>query len=176
MPSPIGHAIAGVAVAWSARQPRLAPICAGLAALPDIDLILPARHRSYTHSLTAVLLVTIVAAAVTGKVTRWRTALICGAAYGSHLVLDWLGADTHPPPGIQLLWPLSDRWFKSGWNVFPETARLHLFSAAALRQNALAIAQELAILLPILALVWLVRVKPATGFSSKLSRRHHSPQ
>ena len=176
MPSPIGHAIAGVAVAWSAREPRLAPVCAGLAALPDIDLVLPASHRTYTHSLTAVLAVSIVAAAVTGKVTRWRTALVCGAAYASHLLLDWLGADTRPPLGIQVLWPFSDRWFISGWNAFPETARLHLFSMAALRQNALAIAQELAILLPILALVWLVRVKPAAGLSSEVSGRHHPPQ
>jgi membrane-bound metal-dependent hydrolase YbcI (DUF457 family) len=176
MPSPIGHAIAGVAVAWSARQPRLAPVCAGLAALLDIDLVLPAHHRTYTHSLTAVLVVTIVAAAVTGKVTRWRTAFTCGAAYASHLLLDWLGADTHPPLGIQMLWPVGDRWFISGWNVFPETARLHLLSEAALRQNTLAIARELAILLPMLALVWLVRVKPATGFSSQMSRRHHSSQ
>jgi inner membrane protein len=160
MPSPIGHAIAGVAVAWAGDR-RLAPVCAGLAALPDADLLLPGFHRTYTHSVTAVLVVTIVAAAVTGKVTRWRTALVCGAAYASHLLLDWLGADSHPPFGIQLLWPFSDRWFISGWDVFRETARQHFFEPAIVHQNALAVAQELTILLPLAALVWLVRVKPA---------------
>src|SRR5947207_11048808 len=177
MPSPIGHALAGVAVAWAGQRrtptpdrrgqthpgrtgsPNLAPtvvVCAVLAALPDIDLVLPGFHRTYTHSLTAVIVVTIVAAAMTGKVTRWRTALTCGAAYASHLLLDWLGADDFPPFGIQALWPFSRRWFISGWDVFPQTARQHFFTLPIIRQNFAAVAQELAILLPILAVVWLM--------------------
>src|SRR6266705_1400032 len=92
MPSPIGHALAGVAVSWAGQRrpptadrraepyPRrtrslnltpMAVVCAILAALPDIDLVLPGFHRTYTHSVTAVIVVTIVAAAMTGKVTRW---------------------------------------------------------------------------------------------------------
>src|SRR5207249_3082432 len=175
MPSPIGHALAGVAVAWAGqrrtptpdrraetypwrtRSLNLAPtavVCAILAALPDIDLTLPGFHRTYTHSVAAVLVVTIVAAAMTGKVTRWRSALICGAAYASHLLLDWLGADDFPPFGIQLFWPFSKRWFISGWDVFRQTARQHFFTLPIIWQNYLAVAQELAILLPILGLVW----------------------
>jgi inner membrane protein len=175
MPSPIGHALAGVAVAWAGQRStptadrrvetspwrtgslKLTPtivVCAILAALPDIDLVLPGFHRTYTHSVTAVLVVIIVAAAMTGKVRRWRTALICGAAYASHLLLDWLGADDFPPFGIQLFWPFSGRWYISGWDVFRQTARRHFFTLPIIRQNFLAVAQELAILLPILGLVW----------------------
>src|SRR5262245_34111858 len=109
MPSPIGHAIAGVAVAWGgdavdrrASSVRLVSVCAVLAAASDLDLLFPRAHRTYTHSVVAILIVFIVAASVTGGVThlrasryggqaRWRTALICCAAYASHPLLDWLG-------------------------------------------------------------------------------------
>src|SRR5438552_3036993 len=88
MPSPIGHALGGVIVAWiadlmpgrpdrGAGNPaaisRLSLACAGLAALPDADLLLPIAHRTVTHSLGAVVAVglfMIIATAVTGKVTR----------------------------------------------------------------------------------------------------------
>jgi membrane-bound metal-dependent hydrolase YbcI (DUF457 family) len=183
MPSPIGHALAGVAVAWSAdlatgrrASPRLVATCAALAALPDIDLVWPGAHRTATHSVAAVVLVTIIAAAVTGRVTRWRTASLCGAAYASHLLLDWMGVDNFPPRGIQALWPFSDRWFISEWDVFRQTARQHFLTAPIVRQNLLAVAQELAILLPILAVLWLVRVKAAARLAPEVAGRHHPPQ
>jgi membrane-bound metal-dependent hydrolase YbcI (DUF457 family) len=195
MPSPIGHALAGVAVAWSAdlvdgrrSSPRLAATCAGLAMLPDVDLLVPGFHRTATHSLTAALLVFIIAAAVPGKVTTndvrplngatrdWRAALLCSLAYASHLLLDWLGADWFPPRGIQLLWPFSDRWFISDWDIFRQTARRHFLTAPIIWQNVIAIAQELAILLPIVLVLWLVRVKAPSRFSTELAGRHHSPQ
>jgi membrane-bound metal-dependent hydrolase YbcI (DUF457 family) len=169
MPSGIGHALAGVAVAWSsgladrrqAESDRLAPLCAALAAAPDLDLLVPGTHRTATHSITAAVLVTIVAAAVTGQVTRWRTAIVCGLAYASHLLLDWLGADNFPPRGIQALWPFSDRWFISDLDLFRQTARQHFFTRPIIWQNTLAVAQELAILLPILAVLWSIRNRTA---------------
>lgn len=139
-----------------------------LAAAPDLDLFVPGGHRMATHSLFAMLLVFIIAAAVTAQVTdlrashfggqvRWRTAAVCAAAYGSHLLLDWLGADNVPPRGIQLLWPVSDRWFISDLDLFRQTARQHFLSQAVMRQNAIAVAQELAIMVPIVALLWWAR-------------------
>jgi membrane-bound metal-dependent hydrolase YbcI (DUF457 family) len=175
MPSPIGHALSGIAVAWSARlaerrrastiqqsaaghwPDHLVPLCMALAAAPDLDLLVHGAHRTATHSVTAALLVTIVAAAVTREVTRWRTALICGVSYGSHLLLDWLAADTYPPYGIQLLWPFSDRWFISHIDLFRQTARQEFLTAPIIRQNLVAVAQELLILLPILAVLWYAR-------------------
>jgi len=167
MPSPIGHALTGIAVAWTAGladprdrlADRLLPVCMALAAAPDLDLLVRGAHRTATHSLTATLLVTIVAFAVTGKVTRWRTALLCGISYGSHLLLDWLAADKYPPYGIQLLWPFSDRWFISDLDLFRQTARQHFLTAPIIRQNLIAVAQEIAILLPVLALIHWARVR-----------------
>jgi membrane-bound metal-dependent hydrolase YbcI (DUF457 family) len=186
MPSPIGHALGGLTVAWMADlmpgrpavSSRLTLACAGLGVLPDIDLVLPIVHRTVTHSLGAVAavgLVTIIAAAVTGKVTS-RMALTCVAAYASHLLLDWLQTDPTPPFGLQLLWPVSSTWFISGWNVFRPTERRHLFELATMQRNVACVAQELAILGPVAAAVWLVRVKALARLATEVSRGHHPAQ
>jgi hypothetical protein len=186
MPSPIGHALGGAAVAliadlWPGRpveRLRFPLTCAGLAAFPDVDLLLPIVHRTMTHSLVAVVLTTIIAAAVTGKVTafRWRVALTCGAAYASHLLLDWLQTDPTPPSGLQALWPLSSTWFISGWDVFRATERRHLLEWATMRSNALAVVQEIAILGPVVVGLWLVRVKTLARLATELSRGDHPAQ
>ena len=180
MPSPIGHALGGVAIAWTASlaeshdpagrtvSDRWLPVYVALAAAPDLDLLVHGAHRTATHSITAMLLVTIVAAAVTGQVTRlrasrsggaarWRVALLCGISYGSHLLLDWLAADNYPPRGIQLLWPFSSRWFISDIDLFRQTARQEFLTMPIIRQNLIAVAQECLILLPILAVIWWAR-------------------
>ena len=202
MPSPIGHAIAGAAVAWAGdaidRQrssTRFVAACALLGALADIDLILPRYHRSITHSVAAVAVVLIVAAVVTGRVSRlraqrkaglarrralrrgeWRVALICAGAYATHLLLDWLGSDTLRPFGLQVLWPFVDQFFVSGLNVFAETERRNPFSGATLVQNLWAAAREIAIVGPLAAALWWVRVKALARFPSEMSRRDHAPQ
>jgi membrane-bound metal-dependent hydrolase YbcI (DUF457 family) len=201
MPSPIGHALAGVAAAWSAdlvpgdRAWRTAPqfaswyeragngltlACVCLAVLPDLDLLMlpfkPETHRTVTHSVGAVLVVGLAAAAMARRVGRpvTRVALMCAAAYATHLFLDWLGADGFPPFGLQIFWPFSDGWFISGWDLFPQTARRQLLSPAIIRLNALAIAQETAILVPILVALWLVRVKALAGLATELTGRDHA--
>ncbi|MCU1385536.1 MAG: hypothetical protein JWL71_4233 [Acidobacteria bacterium] len=183
MPSPIGHALAGVAVAWTAdlipghRARRTGPepcagswyqrggghltvVCAALAAAPDLDLALMA-HRTATHSIGAVLIVALCAAALAaaGRQPIARVTLMCAAAYGSHLLLDWLGADYYPPRGLQLLWPFSREWYISGLDLFRQTARLRIFTRGPMRTNVRAILQELAILVPVLALLWTARTE-----------------
>jgi membrane-bound metal-dependent hydrolase YbcI (DUF457 family) len=184
VPSPIGHALAGAAVALAGdaidrRRSSLPFIatCAALAVVADFDLLVPGHHRSYTHSVTAVAFVFIVAAAVTERVTRWRVGLICAGAYATHLLLDWLGADlTRPPFGIQVLWPFVDRFFMSGLNVFVETERRNPFSHATIVQNLWAAAREVAILGPVVAALWLVRVKTLSRLPSQVARRDHAAQ
>jgi membrane-bound metal-dependent hydrolase YbcI (DUF457 family) len=197
VPSPIGHILAGATIAWAsdsgahartlspipgarARLRNLTLVCAALAAAADLDLVLPGTHRTVTHSMTAVAVVAIVAIAMTGKVISspggWRVVLACTAAYASHLLLDWLGADPTPPYGLQLLWPFSDRWFISNLDLFRGTARIRLFTAASIRTNALAILQEVAILGPIALAAWLVRVKAAAGLATQLAGRHQAPE
>ena len=195
MPSPIGHALAGVAVAWAVdlvpgdRRWRTAPetapwreragngltlLCAGLGAAPDLDLAF-VSHRTMTHSLSAVVVVAVVAAAVTAGTGRpiARIALMCAGAYGSHLLMDWLGVDYYPPRGIQLLWPINHEWYISDADVFRQTARLRIFTRGPMMTNARAILQEIAILGPMLMALWLIRVKALARLATVMPGRHH---
>jgi membrane-bound metal-dependent hydrolase YbcI (DUF457 family) len=140
---------------------RLAIACALLAAVPDLDLVYPPLHRTLTHSIGAVLTI-IIAVAVTTWVTgrvAWRVALICGAAYASHILLDWLGRDPSPPSGIQAFWPFTHNWYIAPWTIFPGTERRHLFTAATIAKNAKTVAAELLVLGPIAVAVgwWRIR-------------------
>jgi inner membrane protein len=155
--------------------------------LPDLDLATPA-HRSFSHSIGAVILVTIIAAAVTGWVTRRtgyrtssglsiaRVAAMCGLAYATHVLLDWLAVDTRTPFGLQALWPFSKEYYLSGANLFPRTERRALLSAPTFRTNLIAFVWELALMLPIVVLLWRVRVKALAGFASEVPGRNHAAQ
>src|SRR5215208_7022403 len=108
MPSPIAHGLAGSAIASLAWVPRLGVrykyltlACVGLALAPDLDLLVPTAHRTFTHSVGAVAAVTIISIAVTGKVRRSghasdarRIVLACVCAYASHLLMDWIAVDS----------------------------------------------------------------------------------
>jgi LexA-binding, inner membrane-associated putative hydrolase len=149
MPSPIGHSLAGLAVAWVAdlvpgdrvwrAEPAtaswyrragngLSATCAMLAAAPDLDLLFKS-HRTYTHSLGAVIVVGLLAALASVALRRvgpshaTRITLMCAAAYASHLLLDWLGVDLYPPLGLQALWPFDSGWYISGLDLFRQTRR-----------------------------------------------------
>jgi membrane-bound metal-dependent hydrolase YbcI (DUF457 family) len=198
MPSPIGHALAGIAVAWTAdlmpgdRAWRTVPgtgtwyqragggltlACAGLGAAADLDLAFVA-HRTVTHSVFAVCFVGLFCAALAANARRpiARIGLMCAAAYGSHLFLDWLGTDNNPPRGIQVLWPVSVTWFISGIDVFRQTARQEIWTEASMLKNLRAIVQEIAILGPTVVALWSVRVKALAGLAPEVARRHHPPQ
>ena len=96
---------------------------------------------------------------VTGKVTgypAWRFVLALAAAHASHLLLDWLGFDRNPPPGIELLWPFSHRYYISGWELFPPTARGE-FTVRMIAVNARAAFWETLLLAPVAAAAWALR-------------------
>jgi membrane-bound metal-dependent hydrolase YbcI (DUF457 family) len=198
MPSPIGHALAGVAAAWAVdlipgdRAWRtvsdtgtwyqragggLTLACAALGAAPDLDLAF-IEHRTVTHSIGAVCFVALFAAALAANARRpiGRVTLMCAAAYGSHLLLDWLGTDRYPPLGLQLLWPISKEWYISGVDLFRQTARQRIFTRGPLMVNVRAIAQEIAILGPAVVALWLVRVKALAGLAPEVSGRNHPAQ
>jgi membrane-bound metal-dependent hydrolase YbcI (DUF457 family) len=149
-------------------------MCVVLAAVPDADLLFHI-HRTFSHSIGAVIVVAVLAGAIAAVSNRpvVRVASMCAAAYGTHLVLDWLAVDLLPPYGIQALWPFSDAWYMSHWIVFRQTERADFFSAPTLRLNGLAVAQELAILGPIVAAIWLVRVKALARLAAQMSRGDH---
>jgi membrane-bound metal-dependent hydrolase YbcI (DUF457 family) len=144
----------------SARLTSLTLLFAGLAAAPDLDLLYMPVHRTATHSVTAAALVTIVAALVTRWVTGrvdWPIAIGCGAAWGSHVLLDWLGADASRPYGIQALWPFNHTWYVSPWVIFPGTERRSPLSARAMGINVRAAVAEIVIMGAIAACAWIVR-------------------
>jgi inner membrane protein len=179
MPSPVGHLVAGVAIAWAAEAlPRhdrhaaapggqtvlrsavtpLVVACAALALAPDLD-ILTAAHRSWTHSVGAILLVGG-AAAVVARVRRLPvvlTALACASALGSHVLLDWLGHDQTAPIGVMALWPFSHAYLYSGIDLFADVSRRYWRPEEFFLGNALSVARELLILCPLAASAFWLR-------------------
>lgn len=163
MPSPIGHALAGVAAGLLAtpRVPTpgpgterwqrvlLALLLGAAACSPDLDFLF-GTHSARSHSLGAVLIV----AAVAWVVCRdRRRALAAGLAYATHPVLDWLGHDTAPPLGVMLLWPVSQEYFQAPVSVLPPVLREYRaphFWTATLRMVLI----ELALFGPPAALAW----------------------
>ena len=170
MPTPIGHALGGVAagcfvVAVSAVAPRwgrwagafelrllgssprrgaAALACLGLFA--DLDLLL-GMHRGVTHSVGAMLVAAVLAAAL-ARNARPYVAAAAAAAYGSHIVLDWLGTDPGAPHGVMALWPWSTEYYLSAAHLFLRVCREY-WLADCWRHNLLELGRELVILTPV---------------------------
>ena len=132
----LAHATGGYLVYEAARpsgphRPGLLTAAVVLGNAPDFDF-LPglllghpgAFHRGVTHTVAAAIAV----AAITWLVVwlrgnaalGYRAAVFAGAAYGSHLLLDFLTVDVVPPHGAQFLWPLSQEYYLSPVTVLHE--------------------------------------------------------
>jgi len=182
MPSPVGHLLAGVATAWmaealpslrhrvdanrplaTAAAPAVTPLvllCAALALAPDVDILF-SSHRTATHSAGALGLV-VAAAALAARWRGWpvlATTLACGIAFESHVFLDWLGHDGTPPLGLMALWPFSDAYYISGTDVFADVSRRYWKPEEFIFKNARSIGRELAILVPVAVLGWILRAR-----------------
>lgn len=166
MPSPIGHAIAGLTVHVltaqddaAYRDRARAALLVGAAVAPDLDLLLRFadghnHHRMQSHGIGAALLSGLVAYALWRLRRGARPAALgiaVGGAWLSHVLLDWLGRDTAPPLGLMALWPLSNGWYQCPWSLFLDIGRTLEWHTVG--HNALAAAWECAVLLPLL---WLV--------------------
>ena len=129
-------------------------MCALAGALPDIDFLLPLRHRGPSHSVGAAVLIATATLALSGPLrgaARWRTAAAVGVAYLSHALLDWLGADSSTPRGLMALWPVSHTYYVSGVDLFNAVDRRYWLPGFWTR-NLVALARELAILGPLAAI------------------------
>lgn len=175
MPSPVGHALGGFALGWlAARSSRLphpiltAAVFASLGVVPDLDVLVEGTHRLYTHSVGAVAFVAVLAAVSLraagprGLTAREHAvlALAAAAAYGSHILLDWLGDDRSVPIGVRALWPFTDAFFQSDLRWFPRIERRY-WLPGFWTANLYAIAWELLVLSPIALIAWAVRGRPA---------------
>src|SRR5690349_14456383 len=132
MPSPLGHALAGLTLHVStARDRELGSrsrigVILGAALAPDLDLLLRFvdgrnHHQGASHSLGAALLAGLAVLGLSRLVARawrWDLGLLACGAWLSHLVLDYFSVDTHPPIGIPALWPFAGGYFKSPWSLF----------------------------------------------------------
>lgn len=180
MPSPLGHAVAGLAAGWliagapaprnstphAANQPvanqpwistwRAALVFAGLAVSPDLDLLVGA-HSMYTHSLGAALIVTLAVAALTpAHARRWTAAFACGGAYATHTLLDWMGNDTTPPIGIMALWPLTSEYYESNLHFFMAITRRY-WLPGFWTHNLIAMFREIGTLVPLALVIYFLR-------------------
>lgn len=190
MPSPLGHALGGVIAGWlvagdparrawaaasgsadttvrgslaASPRARQGALFAALGMAADADLLV-GSHSTYSHSVGAVLVVLLVALAVgrSRSPQPVRLAVAVAAAYGSHVLLDWLGSDTTPPIGIMALWPVSHDFYQSSHHLFDAISRRY-WLPGFWAHNLLAMAREALILVPPLLVVWRMRGGPASG-------------
>jgi membrane-bound metal-dependent hydrolase YbcI (DUF457 family) len=135
LPLPVGHSLSGYLIYLGAERKAslrgwkiilLYLVCANL---PDLDLLpgyLLGRpnlyHHGISHSIGLALLTGSIAAGVAfwrGRQDVMRIGLIAFGLYFGHVLLDTLIVDTTPPYGVQLLWPLSRKYYISPILIFP---------------------------------------------------------
>lgn len=174
MPSPVGHALGGLAAGWlvagaparpaTSADPWIATwrgalVFAMLGMLPDIDLLVGA-HSMHTHSIGAALIVTLATIALTRSPERLVAGLAAGAAYGSHILFDWMGNDTTPPIGIMALWPFSSDYYESDVHWFMAITRRY-WLPNFWWHNTIAMLREVGTLTPLVLLIYWLRRRRA---------------
>jgi hypothetical protein len=174
MPTPVGHALAGLATGWfaeaAAKQPsrpvlsRLTIACVAAAAAPDLDILFRS-HRTYAHSIGVACLAGIIAWLIARRRSNrpFAVAFAIALAYGSHLLLDWLGKDSAPPYGLMVLWPFSSRFYISGADLFLEVSRSYGKPEEFIVGNFKAVGWESLLLAPIVAVAWWLRRRRSRG-------------
>ena len=167
MPSPIGHALGGIAAGWGSaprRDVTAAAIVAVVACAPDLDLLIHS-HRGESHSVGAALIAGAIAWVVTGR-PRWGAAVTL--AWASHVLLDWMSNDTRPPLGVMALWPFTRDYYKASIEIFPPVSRRYWESRFWI-YNLRAVVAELVILGP------LAIASVASTLRWTSSREKHTP-
>ena len=172
MPSPVGHALAGLIVHVLSARDRAereslgrAAVLAAAATVPDLDLLFRFvdgrnHHQAETHSIGAAALCGVLVWATARSRRQPRSASLGLAAAGgwlTHLLLDYLGADTHPPIGILALWPFDSGYYKAPWILFLDIGRT--LEWATFRHDVLAVAWEIVLLGPLLLASWRLRAQ-----------------
>ena len=174
MPTPLGHALAGVATGWSvagvARENRRAlvtqaAILASLAMAADLDLLVGA-HSGPTHSVGAAAIAGALAAWARWPIARTRGTIFIAAflAWATHPLMDSLSPDATAPFGVMAFWPFTTHYYLTGLSVFMSIWRYPV-SARAITHDILAIAREILLLAPITYVAWKVGKSTEVGKS-----------
>ncbi|HEY4491405.1 MAG TPA: metal-dependent hydrolase [Acidobacteriota bacterium] len=181
MASPVGHTLGAYAV-WIALRPEILSdprknrIAAGSAFifgnLADADFAVAHftanpvwGHHYFSHSVFFALAFALICFLLLRGAAHRNSILMgltIGCAYGAHLLLDFFTADGSPPFGIPLLWPLSDHHFLFSPSIFYATHRGSLQALFSVH-NLMAMLIELALLFPIVLLLFFWRRKRGRG-------------
>jgi membrane-bound metal-dependent hydrolase YbcI (DUF457 family) len=151
VPSPVGHALGGIAAGWGfvpRRDLAATAILSAVAIVPDLDLLV-GDHRGISHSLGMAIVAGLAAIAITRR-PGWGAAV--AMAWASHVLLDWKSNDTWPPQGVMAFWPLTRDYYQAGFEIFPAVSRKY-WLAEFWFYNLKALLVELAILGPITAAI-----------------------
>jgi hypothetical protein len=150
-----------------ARDVTRALVAASAAMAPDLDLLLKLvdgrnHHQAESHSIGMAAAAALLALAFCAwrripDAGRW--AWLVGLAWASHFTLDYFGRDTHPPIGLPALWPFTWAYLKFPWPVFLDIGRT--LDWTTVRNNAVALAWEVVLLLPLLFLAGRRRLRTA---------------
>jgi membrane-bound metal-dependent hydrolase YbcI (DUF457 family) len=147
------------------RERSRALLVVGAALVPDLDLLLRFvdgrnHHQQQTHSLGFAVAAAILVAALArglGWARPMTLGLAAGAAWASHVLLDFMAVDTNPPIGVMALWPASSGYFHMLWPLFLDIGRTLEWSTV--RHDAAAVAWEVCLLLPLLVVTWRLRTR-----------------
>jgi membrane-bound metal-dependent hydrolase YbcI (DUF457 family) len=169
MPSPLGHALAGLTVhvltasdsREAASRPRAALIV-GAALSPDLDLLgrfLDGQnhHQHELHSLGFALMAGILAMPIARAwgLRAFPTGLAVFLGWSSHVLLDYLAVDTSPPIGLMALWPWSSGYYHFPHPLFLDIGRT--LELGTVVHDVWAVLREILILTPVLVLAWRAR-------------------
>jgi membrane-bound metal-dependent hydrolase YbcI (DUF457 family) len=175
MPSPIGHTLAGCAVALALIPPQMPQaweawaFCLISANLPDMDFIPGfltdnprAFHRGPSHSMLAAFVAAVLGASLwIGSSLPWLTrAGVIFLAYVSHVGLDY-----HTPGrGVLLGWPISYRRYQAAhpwfWSMPVGTTRRGFWVRSESRHLLAAIGREVLLISPSVAVLAFARGLP----------------
>lgn len=167
MPSPVGHTLGAFSV-LVALEPDIVTsryktnIALGAAfvfgSLADADFVVAhfstapyLRHHYFSHSIPFAICFTLLCWIIL-KCFRSRNAGkfagLIGAAYSSHLLLDYFADDGSKPYGIPLFWPFTNRHFIAPFNLFYSIHRGE-FSDIFSMHNLIGVLIEIAVMAPI---------------------------
>ncbi len=170
MPTPLGHSLAGYALARFTRvrltrdDRTLFAFAALFGILPDLlgrvlAGVAGMESHGFAHSCAAMVLVAALTALVAVRFgfRFWPVLLLVAAAYGSHLLADLLRPATEPNDAEQLFWPLPGA-YGIAINILPHIPDRGEFPTAAAFARAIGgiLLRETLVLGPLAILAYFV--------------------
>jgi len=179
MSTPVGHTLFGLSIFlgspfWDRwKWFRAVLFVLVVANLPDLDIFIgfvsgsPNQyHQHFSHSLFFAVLISILTGILYQlyqKKAGFRMGLLTLMILLSHDFLDFLGRDSSYPYGIQLFWPFSQDFYLSPVQIVRSVSKSSssgtFIQSLFCRHNALTVASELAVFLPLSAGLYLWRKK-----------------